>query len=157
MAEAFEPEGRVVRVLRAQDDDSEIGQSKDRAADGGRAQRSVVGIHAFNEHVGEARRLAEFPNLAPECSADDRGMDAADGLPLHDRAPWQDVIACGEVLDLDAHVQFGEQLRHSAWTLVHVGNDPNHPQRITHSAGRNCPKRATEATHLLAPSRSEGA
>ena len=157
MAEAFEPQCGVERILRPQDDNSEIGQSKQCAADGRRGQWPVVGINAFDEHVREACRPAQPPNLAPECTADDRRVKAADGLPLHDRARCEDVIACGEVLEYDAHVQFGEKLRHSAWTLVHVGNDPNHPQRITHGAGRNCSKRATEATHLLALSRSESA
>jgi hypothetical protein len=61
------------------------------------------------------------------------------------------------VLYVDAHIQFGEHVRHSAWTLVHVGNDSEHASRITDTPGRYWLKRATEAIQLPALSRRESA
>jgi len=122
----YEPKRRILGVDRAQKAHAEVHQCDAYAPDRDRVKRPIVEISPFNQQVRKPRHVAHAPDLPPEPPRDDRRVQTACRLPLHDRALSDDVIPSPQMPDFDRDAELAEKLRHTAASFMCVDDDSKH-------------------------------
>ena len=156
LRESIEPKSRLSHIERLQERHANVRHRDTHTANRGGRQRAVVEVAALHQYICKPSRSAEFADLGPERSGDDRCVESANGFALHECAAPEVVVSSTERPELDARAILGKQLWHSTCPLVHVGDDRNHDETV---ARCRRPMRHRRAPNLcpLALSRSDSA
>ena len=122
----YEPKRRILGVDRAQKAHAEVHQCDADTPDRDRVKRPIVEIRPFNQHVRKPRHVAHASDLRPEPPRDDRRMQAACRLPLHDRALSDEVISSPKIPAFDRDAELAEKPWHTAGSFMCVDDDSKH-------------------------------
>ena len=104
------------------DSDSELAHRQHGSARRGRLQRSGVEIDALDEQVRPPRRPTEPPDLRPEATFDDRGMQIEDALPLDERQP-RFVVGEGQAPDFGHDVELVQRTNDATLPFMDIDDD----------------------------------
>jgi hypothetical protein len=91
--EPVEPEGCVVRILRAYDSDPQVGDCEQATPYRVRVPRSRVDIRTLDEEEGKHRSISDPSDLRPKPAPSQRAVEVGDGLALDEDAAADAVVA----------------------------------------------------------------
>ena len=150
-SQAVEPQCRVVNIDRSQQDDAQVRQGETCSPDRGRRERSIVKPISFDQHVREARRRAQSPDLRPEGPRHDRAVHTSNRLPFDQCTAGKLVIPGEEVGDLDHRSTFAQQRGHTTGALMDVSNYLEHHAMLVQGSPVDCQRGVPVSQLALSP------
>src|SRR5581483_8758383 len=115
----LQPQGRVLRIRRADQTYPELGNGQECATHCRRSKRSPVEPAALDKQIRRASTAGEPPDLWPEAALHDRQVQVAHTLPLDDGGT-DVVVADEQAAPLDPHSKLEQGLEHEALLLEDV-------------------------------------
>jgi hypothetical protein len=157
LGNAKEPQCGVSAVRRANYVDAQVQQRDAYASNRWWRDRSVVEVGSFEEEVADVRRLTESPDLRPESSCRERGVQPAHRLPLDESMNSNFIVPGREEAYVGLDAEIRQPPGNSVPRFACVDDDPRaHARTIAGGAPGCCAARVTDQ-ELLALSRGESA
>jgi hypothetical protein len=131
--EALEPERGIPCVRRADHTHAQVHERHANSTNCGSGERPIVEVATLDEHVREARNLADSPELGPERSLDHSCVQTAHRLPLDDGALPNLVVPGPQAPRLDGYSELAKKTWYPARSFLHIRNDPDvHRHTLAH-------------------------
>ena len=150
----LEPHDRVLNVFRRDHVNCEVEQSEPDASYRRVPNWPIPNVAPFHKEIWEFRGTPEQADLRPKPPDHQRRVEVKDGLPFHDRA-LSELVVANRAADYRNHqAVVGEEARDAARPLVNVGDDlqslPRSMIRTLRTARNICVSTSSPSAFALA-------